>query len=83
MIVKELYKTRADGVNLYKTYSDQTLKIRKIGTNEIYNHAIDVEGAPFEYEETNINILTYEELQFQRLVKDVELKAKIEAIKKG
>ena len=25
--IKEFYKTRKDGVNLYKTYSDQELKI--------------------------------------------------------
>lgn len=52
MIKKEFYKTRTDGVNLYITYSDLSLKIRKIGTDEIYDEAIDVENAPYEYEET-------------------------------
>lgn len=27
-------------------------KIRKVGTSEVYDEAIDIEGAPFEYEET-------------------------------
>ena len=53
MIVHEFHRTRADGVNLYRTYSDQNLKIRKVGTKEVYNQAIDVEGAPFTYEETD------------------------------
>lgn len=53
MIVKEFHRTRADGVNLYRTYSDQGVKIQKVGTNEVYNQAIDVEDAPFTYEETD------------------------------
>lgn len=44
--------TRYDGVNLYKTYSDSNLYIRKVGTDEIYSEAIDVESADFTYEET-------------------------------
>ena len=51
-IVKEFYKTRKDGVNLYRTYSDEGYMIHKINTEEIYNEAIDVENAPYEYEET-------------------------------
>ena len=53
MIIKEFYRTRKDGVNLYKTYSDQNVKIQKVGTNEVYSSAIDVEGANFEYTETD------------------------------
>lgn len=56
MIVKEFYRTRKDGVNLYRTYSDADVKIQKVGTDEIYDEAIDVEGAPFTYEETEIAI---------------------------
>lgn len=55
-IVREFYKTRNDGVNLYKTYSDDDYKIHKIGTEETYSEAIDVENAPFEYEETTEKI---------------------------
>ena len=52
MIVKEYYRTRLDGVKLYKTYSDEGFFIQKVGTNEIYNHAIDVESAEYKYIET-------------------------------
>ena len=56
MIKREFYKTREDEVNLYRTYSDEQFKIHKIGTDEIYEEAIDVENAPYEYEETNEKI---------------------------
>ncbi|MBQ9731177.1 MAG: hypothetical protein IJV94_03660 [Bacilli bacterium] len=55
-IIKEFYKTRNDGVNLYKTYSDEDYLIKKIGTEEIYNEAIDIENAPYKYEETEEKI---------------------------
>lgn len=54
MIVKEFYKIRKDGVILYRTFSNADLKIRKVGTDEVYDEAIDVDGAPFTYEETDI-----------------------------
>ena len=56
MIVKEYYGIRKDKVKLYKTYSDNNKIIHKIGTDEEYNIAIDVENAPFEYEETDKHI---------------------------
>ena len=56
MIVKEYYVIRKDKVKLYKTYSDNNKIIHKIGTNEEYDIAIDVENAPFEYEETDKDI---------------------------
>lgn len=62
MIVKEFFKTRKDGVNLYRTYSDINLKIRKVGTEEIYDEAIDIEGAPYTYEETDMPIETQSEI---------------------
>ena len=61
MIIKEEYKTREDGVNLYRTYSDADMKIRKVGTDEVYDEAIDIEGAPYTYEETDIPIEVVEE----------------------
>ena len=62
MIIKEFYKTRKDGVNLYRTYSNEGLKIQKVGTDEIYDEAIDVEGAPYVYEETDQPIVEEENL---------------------
>lgn len=61
MIVKEYHRTREDGVNLYRTYSDKSLKIKKFGTNEVYDEAIDVEGAPYIYLETSEPIEVIEE----------------------
>lgn len=61
MIITKYYATRKDGVDLYLTNSDQGLKIRKVGTDEIYDDAIDVDGTPFTYEETDIPIEREEE----------------------
>ena len=61
MIVREFYTQRQDGVNLFRTYSDENKYIRKVGTNEEYSEAIDIEGAPYVYEETDKEIETYEE----------------------
>lgn len=58
MIIKEFYATRKDGINLYRTYSDQSVYIRKVGTEEEYTEAIDVESAPFTYVETDKAIET-------------------------
>ena len=52
MLVKEYYKTRADGVNLFRTYSNKGVQIHKIGTDEIYDEAVDIEGKSYVYEET-------------------------------
>ena len=56
MIVKEFFRTREDGINLYKTYSDENFKIKQLPTNIIYDEAIDVEDAPYTYVETDIKI---------------------------
>ena len=65
MIITEYYKTREDGVKLNLTYSDKGVKIKKViktwngkkyATSQVYDEAIDVEGAPYEYEETDIPI---------------------------
>lgn len=52
MIVKEFYRVREDGVMLYRTYSDTKHIIQKVGTDEKYTDAIDVETAGYEYVET-------------------------------
>ncbi len=53
MIVREYYRTREDGVNLYRTYSDAGYYIKQKPTGVIYAEAIDVESAPYTYEETD------------------------------
>ena len=50
-IVKEFFKTRNDGVNLYRTYSDEGKQILQVETGNVYDEAIDVEGAPYTYVE--------------------------------
>lgn len=56
MIVKEFYRIRTDGILLYRNFSDRGVQIRKVGTDEVYDEAIDIENAPYIYEETNIPI---------------------------
>lgn len=60
-IVKEFYKTRKDGISLYKVYSNEQFIIHKIGTEEYYEEVIDIENAPYEYEETEEKIKKEEE----------------------
>lgn len=52
MIAKIYHSTRADGVKLYKTCSTDNFKIRQVETGHVYDSAIDVENAPYTYEET-------------------------------
>ena len=61
-IVKEFYNTRKDGVKLYRTYSNENYRIRQIETNTIYDEAIDVENAPYTYEETEEKIKEIERI---------------------
>lgn len=53
MVVKEFYRTREDGVVLFRTYSDAGLYIKQVETGAEYSEAIDVDGSPFTYEETD------------------------------
>ena len=56
MIKREFYKTRKDGINLYRTYSDEGYRIKQVETGSIYDEAIDVEDTPYTYEETDMSI---------------------------
>lgn len=69
MVVKEFYTTRKDGVNLYKTYSDDNVYILQIETGVKYSEAIDVENAPYTYEETDTPI---EYITEDPIITDVE-----------
>ena len=51
MIVREYYRTRADGVKLFRTYSDAGKCIIQNETGVEYIEAIDVENAPYTYSE--------------------------------
>ncbi len=65
MIKKELFKTRADGVKLYRTYSDENYRIKQVETGNIYDEAIDVEDANYTYEETAEKIEEYEGKEYE------------------
>ena len=60
MIKTEYYKTRKDGVNIYRTYSDENKVIRQIETGIEYEEAIDVAdengNIRYTYEETDKDI---------------------------
>ena len=56
LIEREFYKTRKDGVNLYRSYSNADFIIRQKNTGQLYSEAIDVEDSPNRYEETDIPI---------------------------
>lgn len=60
-VIKEFYREREDGVKLYRNYSDKGLKIKKVGTEEVYSEAIDVENAPYVYKETEEQAEIYKE----------------------
>ena len=53
MVVVEFWRTKKDGTNLYRTYSDEGKKIAKVGTDEVYDEAIDIEESDYIYEETD------------------------------
>lgn len=50
MIITEFYKTRRDGVNLYRTYSDsRRTVVREDGV--VFDEAVDVENSGHTYTE--------------------------------
>ena len=52
-IKKELFGENADGVKLYRTFSDENRKILQVETGIIFDDAVDIEGAAFTYLETD------------------------------
>ncbi len=56
MIIREYFATRKDGVKLYRTYSDQKMMILQVETGALFSEAIDIENAPYTYEETDTPI---------------------------
>ena len=64
MIIKKYYRTRDDGVKLYKTTTDKgDFMLRQKPTNILYFEPIDVENAPYTYEETDIKLEDYEKTE--------------------
>lgn len=83
MIVREHYKTRSDGVELYRTYSDARCLIRQVETGAEYSEAIDVANATYTYTETDklipddFDIETASVEQLRERLTDTETAAKI------
>ena len=91
MIIPIFYRTRNDGVNLIKRLSGEYAAdgvtvipsgymIHKIGTDEYYAEAIDVENAPWEYEETDIPVDDDESIEPEDRdgISDAEFRAIVE-----
>lgn len=57
MIVREYFKTRNDGVNLFRTYSNEGFYIKQVETGVVYDEAIDVESVNYTYVETDEKII--------------------------
>ena len=66
MIKQEFYKTREDGVNLIRTYSDENKYIKQVETGNEYTEAIDVEPLRYTYVETDKAIEVVEEVSDKR-----------------
>lgn len=83
MIIREHYKTRSDGVELYRTYSDAGCLIRQVETGAEYSEAIDVADATYTYTETDkiipddFDIETASVEQLRERLTDTETAAKI------
>lgn len=71
MIVREFYRTRKDGVSLYRTYSDAGYLIRQTQTGAEYAEAIDVADAPYTYTETKTPIKT-PEMTTEKMLAELE-----------
>ena len=56
MVIREYFSTRADGVKLYRTYSDIGMMIKQVETGILYEEAVDMEDAEYSYEETDVKI---------------------------
>lgn len=61
MLRKEFFRTRDDGINLYRTYSDEDYYIVQLETGNIYEEAIDIENSDYTYDETDNKIHNEEE----------------------
>ena len=66
MVKTEFYRTREDGVDLYRTYSDANKTILQVETGYEYDEAVDVAD-----ENGNIRY-TYEETEKDIMVEEIE-----------
>lgn len=70
MVKTEFYMTRSDGVNLYRTYSDQGRElIRNDGVS--FGEAVDVENSGYTYIEGNYPVEDMTETESKALAYDI------------
>lgn len=70
MVKTEFYMTRSDGVNLYRTYSDQgRMLIRNDGVK--YSEAVDVENSGYTYTEGDYPVEDMTETEAKALAYDI------------
>lgn len=67
MIHTDFYRTREDGVNLYRTYSDDNKYIIQEQTGAQYVEAIDIENSGYTYIESNESV-TYEDEPVEEVI---------------
>lgn len=73
MIIKEYFRTREDGVTLYRNYSDEGFYILQNETGIEYSEAIDVENSSYTYSETD-KVIETEEItgeEFLEMIQEV------------
>ena len=56
MIITEFYKVREDGVDLYRTYSDQGVMIHCNEDGHDYQEAVNIQNRGYTFYETDIPI---------------------------
>lgn len=56
MIIVENLGPREDGIILYRRYSDKGVMLLQVETGVMYEDPVDVENAPYTYEETDVFI---------------------------
>ena len=56
MIRTDFFRTREDGVELYRTYSDKNVIIRCDQNGKEYEEAVNIESSGYTYTETDIPI---------------------------
>lgn len=60
MIKTEFYRTREDGVDLYRTYSDRGVRIVCDQTNGEYDEVVNTQNSGHTYTETDTPIISEE-----------------------
>ena len=73
MIKTEFYKTREDGVDLYRTYSDLNVKIQCNETGNIYDEVVNIQNSGHTFIETNYPIVINEEYNPEEAVQALHI----------